>query len=97
HSLRHTRLLCAVALTETRVPALPLRRKVLAHSSARMHLRWLLDDQTIANQPANVLACTPPPLHHRQRLSPAPGQLNQPAAASLSVFHFLSNSRTTEA
>lgn len=53
----HTGVRCTLALTETTVTALATRLGVLAHAVTRVHDHGLLDDQTILDQLADVLAC----------------------------------------
>lgn len=53
----HTGICCTLALTETTVATLAACLGVLAHAITRVHDDGLLDDQTVLDQLADVLAC----------------------------------------
>lgn len=52
----HTSIGCTLALSVSAVTALSASDCVLANAEARVHDDWLLDDQTILDQFADVLA-----------------------------------------
>lgn len=44
-------------LAQAHVASLTASQSILAHAGTGVHLAWLLDDQTILHQLADVLAC----------------------------------------